>query len=144
MGYSKGPYLDFSKFSPQSRGYTDIAMTIIRGNEGELDALLSSASGEQRTRLANLVMTGGARPLHMCGMSRGGDASGMIATLIGFGADVNSKDNYEMTPMDRLSSNAVTGNQLLQKHGAVPGRKLPRGAPRWEDAEFAYSGPGEV
>ena len=40
-------------------------------------------------------MTGGARPLHMCGMSRGGDASSLVEILIAAGADVNSKDNYE-------------------------------------------------
>ena len=57
--------------------------------------------------LANLVMTGGARPLHMCGMSRGGDASSLVEILIAAGADVNSKDNYELTPMDRLASNLV-------------------------------------
>merc|ERR1712182_154750 len=89
-------------------------------------------------------MTGGARPLHMCGMSRGDDASALITTLVKHGADVNAKDNYEMTPMDRLSSNSVRGNQLLRQHGAVPGHKLPRGVPAWESDEFAYSGPGDA
>ena len=115
------------------------------GNARLLEALLKSAgSEEQRRKLANLVMTGGARPLHMCGMSRGGDASELIQVLIDAGADVNAKDNYEMTPMDRLSSNSVRGNQLLRQHGAVPGHKLPRGVPAWESDEFAYSGPGDA
>ena len=89
-------------------------------------------------------MTGGARPLHMCGMSRGGDASDLIETLIKYGADPNAKDNYELTPMDRLSSNSVAGNQLLRRHGAKPGRSLPKGVPEWESSSFAYTGPGDV
>ena len=39
-------------------------------------------------------------------MSRGGDASEMLETLIKFGADVNAKDNYELTPVDRLAANS--------------------------------------
>ena len=76
-------------------------------------------------------------------MSRGGDASALITTLVKHGADVNAKDNYEMTPMDRLSSNSVSGNAVLRKHGAVSGSQLPRGAPQWDADEIAYSGPGE-
>ena len=114
------------------------------GSSGRLEALFQRVSSdEERRRLANLVMTGGARPLHMCGMSRGGDASQLIKTLIAHGADVNAKDNYELTPIDRLASNAVTGNAVLRRHGAVSGSQLPPGSPNWESAEFAYSGVGE-
>ena len=142
--HSRGPYLDFSKHTAENRGYSHIATVIMSGRAQQLEALLKSArSEEQRRKLANLVMTGGARPLHMCGMSRGGDASELIQVLVDAGADVNAKDNYEMTPMDRLSSNSVRGNQLIRQHGAVPGHKLPRGVPAWESEEFAYSGPGE-
>lgn len=143
--HSTGPYLDFSKYTEANRGYTAIAHLIMDGEATKLDALFGSIESEtSRQQLANLVMTGGARPLHMCGMSRGGDASAMIKSLIKFGADVNAKDNYEMTPMDRLSSNYVGGNEVLRKHSALPGRKLPRGVPQWDSAELAYSGPGEV
>ncbi len=79
----------------------------------------------------------------VCGMSRGGDASALIATLVKHGADVNAKDNYEMTPIDRLASNSVAGSAVLRRHGAVRGAELPRGAPQWDAAEFAYLGPGE-
>lgn len=143
--HSTGPYLDFSRFSEETMGYTQIARTIIKGSVLKLDALLESVKDEaDRRKLANLVMAGGARPLHMCGMSRGGDASEMIEALIKHGADVNAKDNYEMTPMDRLSSNSVGGNALLRKHGARSGRQLPRGVPRWDADEFLYQGVGEV
>merc|ERR1719353_1644412 len=104
-------------------GYTLIARLIIKGNPLKLNALLESVESEsERRKLSNLVMAGGARPLHMCGMSRGGDATELISTLIKHGADVNAKDNYEMTPMDRLASNSVRGNEVLKRAGALPGR----------------------
>lgn len=143
--HSTGPYLDFPKLTAENRGYSYIALLIMGGRTSKLDALLQSVpSAADRRTLANLVMTGGARPLHMCGMSRGGDASALIETLIKHGADVNAKDNYEMTPMDRLASNSVAGNAVLRRHGALPGRALPRGVPTWTDDEFAFSGPGET
>merc|ERR1712008_302020 len=86
---------------------------------GELEGLFEQAQSSERTQLANLVMTGGARPLHMCGMGRGGDTSEIIQILIRHGADVNAKDNYEYAPMDRLASNFVAGNAVLKSHGAV-------------------------
>lgn len=142
--HATGPYLDFGKLTAENRGYSDIALIIMSGRASKLDDLLRSVDDtEERVKLANLVMTGGARPLHMCGMSRGGDASELIRTLIAHGADINAKDNYEMTPMDRLASNSVAGNELLRNNGARPGRMLPRGAPEWGSPEFRYLGPGE-
>ena len=76
--HDRGPFLDFSKFTEANRGYTHIAHLIMEGYASKLDALLQSVDIAERPRLANLVMTGGARPLHMCGMSRGGDASELI------------------------------------------------------------------
>jgi len=146
--HSVGPYLDFSKFTPSNRGYTLIAL-LIQESRGQaatkLEALFESLpEASSRKKLANLVMTGGAQPLHMCGMGRGGDTSELINVLIKYGADVNAKDNYELTPMDRLDSNSVAGNRILQSHGAKRGRELPRGVPKWDSDEFGYSGPGEV
>merc|ERR1712176_597241 len=103
----------------------------------------SLSTDNDRKTLANLVMTGGARPLHMCGMGRGGDTSDLIQVLLKYGADVNAKDNYEYTAMDRLSSNSVAGNRILRAAGGVRGRQLPRGAPQWDGDEFVYTGPGE-
>uniref|UniRef100_A0A6U5D4A6 Uncharacterized protein n=1 Tax=Calcidiscus leptoporus TaxID=127549 RepID=A0A6U5D4A6_9EUKA len=139
--HAKGPYLDFSKLTRENRGYTLIAQVIMAGHAELLDGLLERAGG---SRLANLVMTGGARPLHMCGMSHGANASECIKMLIKHGADVNAKDNYEMTPMDRLSSNSVKGNEILRQHGGKWGRQLPRGVPQWTGNEYAYTGPGET
>merc|ERR1719265_14152 len=141
--HSKGPSLDYSKFTSQNRGYTKIALVIMSGSASALEDIFQKTEESERSKLANLVMAGGARPLHMCGMSRGGDASDMVAVLMKYGADVNAKDNYELTPIDRLASNAVRGNQLLKSRGAVSGRKLPKGQPLWDSSEFTYSGPHE-
>ena len=142
--HKTGPYLDFQRFSKENRGYTHIAHLIIDGRADSLQALLESVEQASRPKLANLVMTGGARPLHMCGMSRGGDASDMLETLIKYGADVNAKDNYELTPLDRLASNSVGGRQVLKRHGGKGGHELPRGVPQWDSAELAYDGKGET
>lgn len=140
-----GPYLDFSKLTPTNRGYTHIASVIQRGSVQELEALFEEVhSKPEKRKLANLVMTGGARPLHMCGMGRGGDTSALIKVLILHGADVNAKDNYELTPMDRLASNSVAGSTILRAHGGMRGRQLPPGVPQWDSEEFAYTGLGEV
>jgi len=145
--HSSGPYLDFTKLTQSNRGYSHIAR-IIQMSRGQaahdLESLFQSIPEEEnRKKLANLVMAGGARPLHMCGMGRGGDTSDLITVLIKYGADVNAKDNYEYTPMDRLSSNSVAGNKILQNHGGKRGRQLPRGQPQWDSDEFVYLGPGE-
>ena len=142
--HTTGPYLDFARFTEKNRGYTHIAHLIMDGSASGLEALLESVDAKERPKLANLVMTGGARPLHMCGMSRGGDASAMLETLIKYGADVNAKDNYELTPMDRLASNHVGGRQVLKRYGAKGGHELPRGVPQWDSMDFAYAGRGEV
>jgi len=143
--HSTGPYLDFSKLTSSNRGYAKIAGLIQRGSASELEALFQSAVGDgEREKLANLVMVGGARPLHMCGMGRGGDTSALIDILIKHGADVNAKDNYEYSPMDRLASNSVAGNKVLRSKGAVQGHQLPRGVPQWDSDTFDYTGPGEV
>lgn len=143
--HSKGPYLDFSKHTSANRGYTEVAQILQTGSARSLEQLFQSVAGEaSRTKLANLVMTGGARPLHMCGMSRGGDASEMVKVLINHGADVNAKDNYEYTPLDRLASNSVAGGKLLRSQGAVNGHQLPQGVPQWDSDEYAYLGAGEI
>merc|ERR1719305_717582 len=96
-----------------------MAEVLRRGRPAELQELFDSVQGgpAEKQKLANLVMAGGARPLHMCGMGRGGDTSELISILIKYGADVNAKDNYEYTPMDRLASNSVAGAKILRKHG---------------------------
>jgi len=139
--HSTGPYLDYSKFTKENRGYTKIARLIQHRGSQELDEFISQLEDEsERKKLANLVMTGGARPLHMCGMGRGGNTSDLIEVLVKHGAEINAKDNYELTPMDRLASNSVTGRKVLQKYGGKYGRQLSRGCPEWTSDEFDYTG----
>ena len=69
--------------------------------------------------LANEVTTGGARPLHSCGMSR----TAQLATefLISQGGEIDALDTYGMTPLMRMASNNLPiGAEALLKYGADP------------------------
>ena len=69
--------------------------------------------------LANDVTTGGAQPLHMCGMSRLKQES--VATLVNAGADLEALDTYGMTPLHRMASNNLPiAGELLIRAGADP------------------------
>merc|ERR1719461_335633 len=69
--------------------------------------------------LANDVTTGGAQPLHMCGMSRLKQDS--VAALVNAGADLEALDTYGMTPLLRMASNNLPiAGELLIKAGADP------------------------
>lgn len=144
--HSTGPYLDYSQLTNENRGYTRIARLIQYGDTSTLAQLFDQTKdAEERSKLANLVMTGGARPLHMCGMGRGGDTSELIQLLLDQGANVNAMDNYELTPMDRLASNSVQGRAILKQHGGKYGRELRNvRVPVWTNDEFDFpSGLGE-
>lgn len=67
--------------------------------------------------LASEVSTGGATPLHTCGMSRRGEQS--TQTLIDAGADIEALDTYGYTPLHRMASNNLAiGFEALRKAGA--------------------------
>jgi hypothetical protein len=70
--------------------------------------------------LANDVSTGGASPLHTCGMSRANQHA--TAFLLAAGADPEALDTYGYTPLDRMASNnlAVGAEALLTAGGADP------------------------
>jgi len=65
----------------------------------------------------------------MTGMSRGGDAFDMIKTFVKYSADVSAIDNYDLSPLDRLASNAVKDGKLLLNKGATNGSCLSNGVP---------------
>lgn len=69
--------------------------------------------------LKNEVTTGGARPLHICGMSKRGELSTQV--LIDAGADMHAIDTYGMTPLHRMASNNLeVGGAALVKAGCDP------------------------
>ena len=91
-------------------GYTEIAQAIQRGPEA-VAALLAGGAD------ANEEMTGGARPLHTCGMSRRGQAS--VRVLLAAGAQVDALDTYGYTPLHRMASNDLAaGARALIEAGA--------------------------
>lgn len=69
--------------------------------------------------LANDVSTGGATPLHMCGMSGANQRAAKI--LIQYGGDIEALDTYGFTPLHRMASNNLAeGAQALLEAGANP------------------------
>lgn len=90
--------------------------------------------------LANDISTGGATPLHTCGMSRQGQLSTQV--LIDAGASVDALDTYGMTPLQRMASNnlAVGARALLAAGAAGPKEGGRRSA--WQVA--MESGAGDV
>jgi hypothetical protein len=74
---------------------------------------------EQFPDLVNDISTGGAQPLHTCGMSR--DNQYATQYLIQQGADVEGLDTYGMTPLHRMASNNLAvGAKVLLESGADP------------------------
>ena len=68
--------------------------------------------------LVNDVATGGATPLHTCGMSRKNQRATKF--LIEKGGDVEALDTYGYTPLDRMASNNLSiGAYALLHNGAI-------------------------
>ncbi|KAI9000344.1 ankyrin repeat-containing domain protein [Hyaloraphidium curvatum] len=96
-------------------GFTDIAEAIHRGPDA-VKALL------ERGADPNEIMTGGARPLHTCGMSRRGQMSTEL--LIKAGAEIEALDAYGYTPLHRMASNNLpVGAEALLRAGADANRR---------------------
>jgi hypothetical protein len=70
------------------------------------------------------VSTGGARPLHVCGMSKKGQNS--TKTLIEAGADIYVQDTYGYTALHRMASNNLpVGGEALVSAGHDPNKAMP-------------------
>jgi len=92
-------------------GYTPMTQAL-RVGTAAIDELL-----EQDPSLVSEISTGGATPLHMCGMSRG--AESMTAHIIARGGQVDALDSYGFTPLDRMASNNLAiGALALLEAGA--------------------------
>jgi len=91
-------------------GYAPISIAL--KTESKLRKLL-----EKYPDLANDITTGGAQPLHMCGMSR--ENQDKVDILVEFGADIEALDTYGMTPLHRMASNNLDiGAKMLLEAGA--------------------------
>jgi hypothetical protein len=94
-------------------GYTPMSNALRKG-EPALKLLL-----DKYPELVNDVSTGGASPLHMCGMGR--DNQQGTAYLISRGADIEALDTYGMTALHRMASNNLpVGAEALLSAGAEP------------------------
>jgi len=72
--------------------------------------------------LVNDVSTGGATPLHMCGM--GGAKHLAAEVLVRRGGDIEALDTYGFTPLHRMASNNLAeAAQVLLQAGADPTNK---------------------
>ena len=111
-----GPVYSGSGYAPISR-----AIALFR-------AELAGGIDESRTTLGKLldmhpdlvndVSTGGAVPLHTCGMSV--DNQHATAFVISRGGDIEAVDTYGYTPLDRMASNNLAiGAKALLEAGAA-------------------------
>jgi len=99
-----GPVYSGGGYTPSTKMLTDI--------EGQLKPLLGRFPD-----LVNDVTTGGAQPLHMCGMSKSKQHA--VSELVVRGADIEALDTYGFTPLHRMASNNLAeGARMLLEAGA--------------------------
>lgn len=100
-----GPVYDGTGYSPMSRA--------LHSGKQAVEALL-----DKQPELVNEISTGGATPLHMCGMSRG--AQMLTELIISRGGDIEAVDTYGYKPLHRMASNNLAiGAQALLRAGAI-------------------------
>ena len=98
-------------------GYSEISKAVHTGNPEIVKKLIQA-----RPEVVNEISTGGATPLHTCGMSRRGQL--VTQVLIDHGANVNAVDTYGYTPLHRMASNNLRiGAEALIRAGAPIGQK---------------------
>jgi len=93
-------------------GYTPTSRLLSAGDAAALAAWL-----DRFPELANEVSTGGATPLHVCGMSRA--ASALAALVAARGGALEAVDTYGFRPLHRMASNNLAaGARALLEAGA--------------------------
>jgi len=95
------------------KGYSFMSRAIQAGPD-KVKAILNDYP-----HLKDEISTGGARPLHVCGMSRKGELA--TQTLIDAGADMHVLDTYNYNALHRMASNDLpVGAEALVKAGMDP------------------------
>jgi hypothetical protein len=98
-------------------GYSLVSRAIHAGTDKLKDLL------KDYPELKNEVSTGGALPLHVCGMSNRGEES--TQTLIDAGANLHAQDTYGYTALHRMASNNLAiGGQALVNAGMDPNKVM--------------------
>jgi len=101
----------------EGRGYSLMSKAIHAGPEKVNEIL------KDYPKLKEEISTGGARPLHMCGMSSNGQLS--TQSLIDAKADLYTQDTYGYTALHRMASNNLeVGGEALVRAGHDPNMKM--------------------
>ncbi|GAB5353405.1 hypothetical protein AAMO2058_000033300 [Amorphochlora amoebiformis] len=101
-------------------GYTEMTEALRYGKEAIQKVL------KKNPKAINEITTGGATPLHMCGMSQRGQLS--TAHIISEGGAVDAVDTYGYTPLHRMASNDLAiGAKALLDAGADAFKKTRYG-----------------
>jgi len=86
--------------------------------------------------LVHEISTGGATPLHVCGMSKKGQLSTQV--LIDAGANIEALDTYGYNALHRMASNNLAiGAEALIKAGLDPNKTT-------QDPEFGVDTPTDI
>lgn len=94
-------------------GYSLMSRAIHAGPE-KVREILADHPG-----LVGEVSTGGATPLHVCGMSKKGQLSAQV--LLDHGADLRAVDTYGYNALHRMASNDLdVGGEVLVRAGLDP------------------------
>lgn len=114
-----GPVYAGGGYTPVSDAIASFAAEL---RSGEADSEEATTLGKLLAAfpdLVNDVSTGGAVPLHTCGMSRANQLA--TAFIIEKGGDIEALDTYGYTPLDRMASNNLgIGARALLAAGADP------------------------
>merc|ERR1711988_383850 len=96
----------------------------LRDGEGFIKQLL-----DKYPDLVNEVSTGGATPLHMCGMGRDNQRS--TAYVVSRGGNIEAVDTYGYRPIHRMASNNLAvGARALLEAGADVNAKARGSTPK--------------
>ena len=113
-----GPVYSGGGYTPVSRAIASFAREVERQGVSPGETTLGRIL-DAHPDLVNDVATGGATPLHTCGMSR--DNQKAAAYLVSRGADVEALDTYGYSPLHRMASNNLAiGAEALLEAGADP------------------------